>query len=544
MELSQSFTRRLKTSRSLVFENIMDLDHVCVLHRRWFKNLRVRTWRPDYVDYQLSSNFYGLKQEVHVRGAPINRDRYWYEFNGPMARIRVDGEMEGPDGDLLLTETITFNFAWPLAPLFWLLRPLFNIQKKDILRDDSSLLERVYQFEQDGLRRSEGMGSLPKVVVYGGSGFFGRCVVQDLLKFSDAQIVVASRNPNANHFVGFGNRVHCYISDSANRESVLALLHDAKVLINCTGPYQGMGLDLLEACILKRVHYIDVADDRDFVERAYRLKPQVEAAGIKALIGCSVVPGLSALLTRRCVEELGGLDTVRIFITPGTRFTRGVGSFECLLATVGKRFDVPRQGGKETIIGWTAPETVEFPPPIGTRNVYSVVDIADYFTQVELFGAEAVEFKIGSEFNWLNKGLTAIRESKTRLRLSSLRPLMPVFRSLVMLASLIGTSQGAMMVEVTRGRGSKQRKMKLAVYRETDGQVIPALLPAIAAKNILSGEVLPVGIPNLAEWISTDRLFRELTNRGVSVASFKKTWLPASADCDTRVKESLEVATR
>lgn len=300
MKLSQSFSRRLKTSRSLVFENIMDLDHVCVLHRRWFENLRIRTWRPDYVDYQLSSNFYGLKQEVHVRGGPINPDRYWYEFNGPVARIRVDGQMDGPDGDLSLTETITFNFAWPLAPLFWLFEPLFKAQKTNILRDDSSLLERAYQLEQDGFRRSQPAGSLPKVIVYGGSGFFGRCVVQDLLKHSDAQVVVASRSPNANHFVGFGNRVHCYISDATNSESVLGLLDDATVLINCMGPYQGMGLDLLEACVQKRVHYIDVADDRDFVERAYRLKPQIEAAGITAFIGCSVVPGLSALLTRRC----------------------------------------------------------------------------------------------------------------------------------------------------------------------------------------------------------------------------------------------------
>jgi len=536
MKLSQSFTRHLRTSRSLVFENIMDLDHVCVLHRRWFENLRIRTWRADYVDYQLSSNFYGLKQEVHVRGTPIDHDRYWYEFNGPVARIRVDGQMEGPDGDLLLTETITFNFAWPLAPLFWLFQPLFKTQKTDILRDDASLLERAYELERVGFRRSPSAGSLAKVVVYGGSGFFGRCVVQDLLKHSDAQVVVASRSPNANHFVGFGNRVRCYISDATDRESVLGLLDDATVLINCMGPYQGMGLDLLKACIQKRVHYIDVADDRDFVERAYKLKPQIEAAGITALIGCSVVPGLSALLTRRCVDELGGLHTARIFITPGTRFTRGVGSFECLLATVGESFSVPRHGGRETIVGWTEPERVEFPPAIGGRTAYSVVDIADYFTQVQLFGAETVVFKIGSEFNWLNNSLAAIRAIKMRLGLAKLRMFMPVFRSLLTVASLVGTSQGAMMVEVTSGRDNKQRMMKLAVYKKTEGHIIPALLPAIATKSLINGELLGVGIPNLSDWISTDRLFRELASRGVSIASLKET-SPASAVWDTWVNE-------
>lgn len=204
---------------------------------------------------------------------------------------------------------------------------------------------------------------------------------------------------------------------------------------------------------------------------------------------------------------------------------------------MGEPFSVPRHGGKETILGWTEAETVEFPPPIGRRTVYSVVEIADYFTQVELFGAETVAFKIGSEFDWLNEGLAVIREIKRRLGRTSLRPFMAAFRSLLMVASVIGTSQGAVMVEVSIGDGSKQRKMKLAAYKETDGHIIPALLPAIATKSILNGEVLGGGIPNFADWISTDRLFRELNSRGVSVASFKETWVPASAGWDTSAKE-------
>jgi hypothetical protein len=34
--------RRLRTARRFVFENIMDLDHVCPLHRRWFADRDVR----------------------------------------------------------------------------------------------------------------------------------------------------------------------------------------------------------------------------------------------------------------------------------------------------------------------------------------------------------------------------------------------------------------------------------------------------------------------------------------------------------------------
>jgi len=59
-----TFRHFVRSSRRFVFENIMDLEHVCVVHRRWFQNLRVRVQRPDYVEYRLTGWFYGLRQEV------------------------------------------------------------------------------------------------------------------------------------------------------------------------------------------------------------------------------------------------------------------------------------------------------------------------------------------------------------------------------------------------------------------------------------------------------------------------------------------------
>lgn len=32
---------KVKTGRRFVFQNIMDLDHVCSLHKLWFRNLRI-----------------------------------------------------------------------------------------------------------------------------------------------------------------------------------------------------------------------------------------------------------------------------------------------------------------------------------------------------------------------------------------------------------------------------------------------------------------------------------------------------------------------
>ena len=518
MKIVSTFRRKLKTSRKFVFENIMDLDHVCVLHRKWFSNLRIIVQQADYVEYRLTSSFYGLRQELLVRGAPIDHDRYWYEFSGPLAKIRVEGLMEGADGCLTLIERITYQFSWLLAPLFWLLRPLFKRQKQDILLADSGLLERVYELDQAGFRRRE--NESPRIVVYGGDGFFGRRVVHDLLNYSEYNILIASRHPQPKKELRrFENRVKFAISDIGDYDSVRRIIRGAKVVLCCIGPYQGLTLNLIRACIEEKVHYIDVADDRDFVARCHALSAQIKASGIAAFIGCSVVPGMSSLLTKFCLDAMNAAEAekVKICITPGTRHPRGAGSFSCLLSTVGEKFFVLEDGRQELMEGWTGREQVSFPAPLGNRWVYFVVDIPDYFLQPIYFKTKTVEFKIGSELDFLNHCLSGIRWIKKTTGLRRLDFLAPLFRVLISLASTLGTSQGGLMVEVSRNGGEKEKeKMNAAVFASEKGEVIPAILPSIAVQMILRGDVESRGVIPLASWLPQERFAAELEKRQIA----------------------------
>ncbi len=502
----------------------MDLDHVCTLHKRWFRNLRIVAQKPDYVEYHLTSLFYGLKQETTARGGPVDEKRYWYEFITPFARMRVDGLMEGREGDLTQTEKITFNFHWYLAPVFWLFRPLFKRQKEDILRDDSALLERVYELDVTGFQRLE--PELPKVVVYGGDGFFGHFVVEDLLKYSAAQIIVASRHPKATTFQPFETRIRKVESDINDYVSVLSTIDGAKVVVSCVGPYQGQSLNLLRACMEKHISYVDIADDRDFVVRCHQLCSKVEQAGITAFVGCSVVPGMSSLLTKYCQEKIPSIERTRISISPGTQHPRGPGSFLCLLSTVGNEFSIPNGTGQRTVRGWTERERVSFPPPMGNRWVYSVVDIADYFLQPIYFGVKAMEFKIGSELDFLNRTLSALREFRGAFNLRNLDWLLPISKGLIYAASFFGTSQGGVMVEVS---GQNHRSISLSVLAAEHGEVIPALLPSLAAQMLLRGEVTHRGIVPLPDWLPRTKLLEELTKRHLKMAAKTEgTW----SDCN------------
>ena len=516
MKITRTFHRNLRTSRHFVFENIFDLDHVCLLHKKWFRHLRIIKQSPNQVEYRLQSLFYGLNQDTLVRGAAVDQNRYWYEFLTPIAQIRVEGSMAGPDGNLTLTEIITYNFHWLLSPLFWLLNPVFQKQKEDILFDDSNLLERVYRLEQTDFKRQE--PHKPRIVIYGGCGFFGRLLVDDLLRYSNAEIIIASRNPRFINFRPYENRVKFVISNINEYESVAATIDGAKAAICCVGPFQGLTVNLLLACIEERVHYLDVADDRDFIERCHSLAQQVEQAGITAFVGCSVVPGISSLLTKFCLDKIGNIQKTRIFITPGTRHPRGPGSFDCLLSTVGQQYSIPLEGKQKMVSGWTGRERVDFPPPLGARWVYFVVDIADYFLQRLYFRVQTVEFKIGSELDLLNRSLSALRSLKCFLGLKRLNWIMPLSRMLIDLASWFGTSQGAVMVEVSGEGKVGVQKMSLSVFAERHGEVIPSILASIAAHKILTGEVGYSGIVRLPDWLSKDTFIAELSKRQIQLA--------------------------
>jgi hypothetical protein len=152
---------------------------------------------------------------------------------------------------------------------------------------------------------------------------------------------------------------------------------------------------------------------------------------------------------------------------------------------------------------------------MGNRWVYSVVDIADYFLQPLYFGVNAVEFKIGSELDFLNRTLSALRDFRRALNLRNVEWLLPISKGLIYAASLFGTSQGGVMVEVF---GQNHRSISLSVLADEHGEGIPALLPSLAAQMLLRGEVTHCGIVPLPDWLPRRKLLEELTKRHLRMA--------------------------
>jgi len=95
-----------------------------------------------------------------------------------------------------------------------------------------------------------------KIVVLGGTGTIGRRVVEDLLDFSDANIVVAAQKAQPHR----SSRVTAVSVDVTDVVKTARIILNSDVVINCVNYY--FNLQVMRACLKAGVHYVDLGGER------------------------------------------------------------------------------------------------------------------------------------------------------------------------------------------------------------------------------------------------------------------------------------------
>lgn len=366
---------------------------------------------------------------------------------------------------------------------------------------------------QDPTTSPSSLGRGRRVAVVGGSGFYGRHLVADLLRFTDAQVLVASRR--APQRLRPTDRVVPIACDLRNPHALREAIRGSAVVVHCAGPFQHLPLEPLRAAIATGVHYVDISEDRAYRQQVLAMDTKARAAGIVVLNGASVVPGMQALVTELLRPRFDELLAVRGSAAPDTRRHRGHAMFHTMLLGAGRPFQAPRNGLPVRVYGWREPEWFDFPPPVGRRLHYLVLEMADLDVLPELFGVGTVTFKAGSEFPLLNRllgGAAALRAHTGHPRLEAYTPLV---RGLSWLVGRFGNDAGGVIFEVTGRRGGTPQRQAIAVVAEHDGGRIPAVLAGTAVQELLAGRLAAPGVADLRSWLPQSRLIRGLVRRGL-----------------------------
>ena len=356
------------------------------------------------------------------------------------------------------------------------------------------------------------------IVVIGGYGVFGSRIVADLVEHTGHRVGVAGRNQTRARALceQLGSQAYAVNISLSDEATIRKALVDASVVILAAGPFQNLPNTVLDAAIELGVHYIDLTDSRAFLARVHAQKDRIEAANIVVLSGLSSFSGISGPFGKLGQQMLGGCDTVQICLSPGNKNPKGIGTIQSILSSVGTPLDVWKDGRYVELQGWSEPESIEFPAPVGRRVVYWA-DGPDYDVLPAQLNCQRVTFKAGLEIPLLNHGVSVLGWLRKHTRLS--------FESyagwLIRLSNLLGwtgTPYGGIQVKVTY----QQKSWTASVIAEENGPRVAALPSAIAAAQLMDNTLTGRGLIPLTEWIDAELLIDMLRSRGLTVFTSDK----------------------
>ena len=355
-----------------------------------------------------------------------------------------------------------------------------------------------------------------KVLVIGGSGFYGRYLVNDFLQHTSADITIASRNPMTSEWRD-ADRVHLTKCDIYDLTALEQLVRFFDVVVHCGGPFQKLPLNPVRAAIAARVNYVDISEDRVFHNEVTKMGRAIKESGITVLSGMSVAPAMEILFAGLMQNCFDSLISVRTFAAPDTHKHRGKAMFHTMLSGVGRSFFQPKNGVLRKVWGWTEPEWVEFPPPLGKRLTHLVLEMADLDLLPELYDVKTVEFKAGTEWTFLNRllGLAAgIRKLTGYPKWENFTPIIRLFSWIV---GRFGKDEGGVIFELGGISKGVFITHQVAVIARQDGGLIPSVLASIGVKKLISKKMPVNGIVPLNKWISSEELVRELVSRDLEI---------------------------
>jgi len=357
-----------------------------------------------------------------------------------------------------------------------------------------------------------------KVLILGGYGNFGKLIARALVKHN-VPVIIAGRNRKKAH--AFARTLPESLAAAAVLDIASGFANQLKLLrpavvINTCGPFQTSNYDAARICIEHKVHYIDLADGRDFVTGITTLNEAAQAQQITVISGASTVPGLSSAVIEHYQHEFAEIDSLVFGISPGQKAERGLATTQSILTYVGKPLK-PFAGAAKPVYGWQDIYRQEY-PELGKRWMANC-DIPDLDLLPAHYGIRSIRFSAGLELSFMHLGLWLLSWA---VRLGA--PLhLPRHAAMLLAASnwfnRFGTAHGGMHM-ILRGRdrdGKTHERRWFIIAKDGDGPQIPTIPAIILAKKLVNnrldcyGATPCVGMVTLDEYLSELKGFSTVT---------------------------------
>ena len=258
-----------------------------------------------------------------------------------------------------------------------------------------------------------------------------------------------------------------------------------KVLINTCGPFQNNNYEVALCCISHGVHYIDIADGRDFVVNITDLSQQARQHDVAVISGASTVPGLSSAVIEHYQIEFSRITSLQFGISPGQLAERGLATTKGILSYVGKPLK-PFNTPPARVYGWQDLHRQHY-PQLGMRWMANC-DIPDLDLFKIYYKIDSIRFSAGLELGLLHLGLWGL-SWLIRLGLPlDLARFAPAMLRMSDAFNHFGSDKGGMHILI-KGQdraGQPHQRHWFIIAEQGHGPHIPTIPAIVLAKNLMA----------------------------------------------------------
>lgn len=162
-----------------------------------------------------------------------------------------------------------------------------------------------------------------KAVIYGAYGFTGNLITRECKK-RNIEVLLSGKNEEKLKALSIETGYEYAVADIENNKKLIEIFSDAILVINAAGPFINTCVQIIEACLESKTHYLDINGDIKVFELIKTYSKRAEDVGIMLLpgTGFDIVP--TDCIANKLKEQMPDATHLKIaFATIGGGVSHG-----------------------------------------------------------------------------------------------------------------------------------------------------------------------------------------------------------------------------
>ena len=359
------------------------------------------------------------------------------------------------------------------------------------------------------------------IMVLGADGVMGRSVAAELLRSSDALVVLAGRDQDRVDWLteilgGGSSRVRSACFDLAASEAAVNAIsaNGVSTVVSAAGPAAATEEAGINAALGARASYVSLCSDHETAVRAQALDAAARAAGCTVVSGSGLSPGITTLLAVLAAHDLDEVEDVEVSLAASSSDSHGPASSAQFLKTLHQDRPHDEAGGR-------TPKLVYFPEPLGWVETFDCAHAELLTLKRALPSTKSMSVRIGlaekAVMDVARLSATTRLTAAAASRLTWTRLLTPA-RRLFEAFPARGRSWSGARVDV---RGVLSGRHRTVSYGLVDHLVNLATIPLAQTALELGRGASKPGVQGISDVVDPRVFLEVIAGRGVRVAELE-----------------------